>query len=363
MSIIDLVLTILAILALLWCLITIHIGSTPFQCAAMRVRWLRWFNYGKAFHFFISYKSEDAVLARQLTERFIACGLTPWFAEYAISIPERNRFQQAIDSGVENSRFGICLTNEKYFKSKYCEDERKGLLENCGVDRVIELNIDPTYKTPQEMPWAASLTHCTIQQSFKDVTELAGFRLDPLGETVESVRQNTHMRTVFPGITGTYSLDLSQWEVIPREELYAGGGDLWGPKFRRWCDSDLIWGHLIIGPQPAHVRRKPMLKGAFDDRKYYEDALEFADMFFNNELPQRCVGAHLFFLGGWSQVAFTTFHLKNTVWSRMYSLVFPGVGGREDIEFAFFFFMREPFRHFCHRAYLMDELVMSLELT
>ena len=363
MVIAVLVVSMLAILVLAVKLYTLSLGITPFQRAVMRIKWLRWFSHGKAYDAFVSYKSGDAVVARQFAESFVACGLTPWFAEYTISIPERERFGQAIDLGVRNSRFGVCLTNEKYFASKYCECERKGLLKNCGSDRVIEVKLDPTYNS-QKVPWAASLTYQTVQQTFRDVAEIAGFHLDLSGEPTEPVRQHTHTRTAFPGhpgMTGPYSLDLSQWEILPREHSITERGHLLGPAFKRWCNSDLMWGHLIIGPQDPRVRRKLMPMGAFDDREYYEEALKFADEFYKNQLPQRCVGVHLFFLDGWSHVALTSFFQEKGTWARVYSLVFPSTDGGADIEFAFFFFMREPFRHFCRRAHLMDELVASLQ--
>lgn len=103
-----------------------------------------------------------------------------------------------------------------------------------------------------------------------------------------------------------------------------------------------------------------MATGAFDDREYYEEALRFADGFFTMRLPQRCVGVHLLFLGGWSHVALTTFF--RSTWSRIYSLVFLDSDGGPDVEYAFFFFAREPFRDFCCHAHAMDELVLSLEI-
>jgi hypothetical protein len=155
------------------------------------------------------------------------------------------------------------------------------------------------------------------------------------------------------------SLDVTGWEVASPGTGDAGGGDVRGPSFRRWCGSDLIWGHLMTGEQDSRVRRRLLQAGAFDDRTYYEEALAFADAFFRTRGRQRCVGVHLLFLDGWSHVALTTFGAGT--WSRVYSLVFPGAGDAPDTEFAFFFFCREPFDHFCRHAYLMDELVLSLQ--
>ncbi len=230
------------------------------------------------------------------------------------------------------------------------------LPQNCGPSRLLEVKLDPRYSSPLAVTWTVSLHYRTVPQTLRDVSAITGFQL----EFTDRDDDDRHsVRSTFFGPAGSYSLDLSNWDFWQKRVQDAGGGDVWGPAFKRWCGSDLLWGHLVIGPQDRHVRRTLMPMGLSDDRAYYEEALRFADMFYKIHLPQRCVGVHLLFLNEWSHVALTTF-FRGT-WSRMYSLVFPGTDGGVDYEFTFFFFCQGPFRRFCHHAYLMDNLVMSFQ--
>jgi len=304
MVVVTTVVILLALLLLAGRVRTRQLAWTPFQHAARSLRPSPTVGERKAFDVFLSYKSEEAVLARQLTEQLVANGLTPWFAEYIIPISERARFLEAIDLGIQGSRFGLCLTNDEYFASIHCQHELRQMLlpQSCPASGVIEVKVDPRCRPPFEVPWAASLAFRTVSQTLRDLGDIAGFRVElPDEQGGDAAARNTFLAN-----RGSYSLDLGGWEIGRARDSNAGGGDVRGPTFKRWCGSDLIWGHLIIGPQDPAVRRRPLPVGAFDDREYYEEALRFADFFFRTQVRQRCIGVHLLFLDGWSHVAVTT---------------------------------------------------------
>jgi hypothetical protein len=122
-----------------------------------------------------------------------------------------------------------------------------------------------------------------------------------------------------------------------------------------------MWGNLIVGDQVDN----PRAWGAnLDDRQCYKYAIDFAKHYFYRRwwwrLVERPVGLHLFFSHGFSHIGFTA---KNwcSVWTRRYSVVVPHPDTSKPLEFAFIFFFRGPFTEFCRHAYLMDELVGSLD--
>jgi hypothetical protein len=308
---------------------------------------------------FVSYQNGDCVVARQLTEQLMVEGLVPWFAEYMMPYYKNNDFKNAIDVGVKSSRQGLCLTNGRYFKSNWCQYElaQLSLPSNCTVEGLFALELEEISGVVNKTPRKASVKFESIYQAVETLGPHFGIQYSTAALSTETSAQD---RRRFKGPSSSYSLNLAGWEVTPARRLDAGGGDVWGPAFRRWFDSFLIWGHLIIGPQDSRLRRRPMETGKFDDREYYEEAVKFAQLFYKNHLPQKLRGIHLLHLAGWSHPALTTF--VTGTWSRMYSLVFPSQDGGSDLEYAFFFFAREPFRDFCRHAHAMDKLVLSLEV-
>ena len=276
----SVILTALIVLALIVCwgqLRTIQLARTPFQHAAKRLRPSAAPDRAKVFDVFLSYKSEEAVLARHFAEQLVAHGVTPWFAEYTIAIADRARFQERIDLGIQASRFGLCLTDARYFHSKHCRHELTHMLlrHNCGAERVIEVKIDPD-SPPAEVSFATSLVHTTVAKTLGEFGHVAGLDLDQVDD---SNGDGATPRT-FLSHERSYSLDLTGWEEVRRRPRAAGGGDMWGPAFKRWCGSDLLWGHVIIGPQDSRTRRKLLQAGAFDDREYVRGGLEICGLLF-----------------------------------------------------------------------------------
>jgi hypothetical protein len=102
----------------------------------------------KRFDLFLSYKSEDAALARRLCEHLTASGWRVWFAEYAVLLKDRTTFQEAVAAGIRHSRLGLCLTNPRYALSPHCRWELELLLhpDHGGPARLLEIKVpgDPS---------------------------------------------------------------------------------------------------------------------------------------------------------------------------------------------------------------------------
>jgi hypothetical protein len=340
----------LAILIIFGQILSNRINKTPFQNALKNIGNLK---NEKVFDIFISYKSENSQIARQIAERLISIGFIPWCAEYIISIDERNDFMHSIDIGLNNSQNALCLTSDDYFISKYCCYELN-TLQSLQLD-LFAFELMRSNKTINNIKWKQLFQFNDI---FQATSLLCNFLKPGLNLTQRSLHEQKVLE--FQGLSSKYSLDLGGWELLPRKKRDAGNGDIWGPAYTKWIDSVLIWGHIIIGRQDTKTKRIPSKEGQYDDRHYYEEALQFANVFFKKHLIQKLVGVHLLFLGGWSQVAFTTFF--GNAWTRMYSIVIPQAYGKQDIEYTFYFYCREPFKDFCQNAYVMDELVSSLKI-
>ena len=103
--------------------------------------------FGKKYDCFISYKSKNVVVARQIADRLVASGRKVWFAEYEVLLYNRDRFPEEIERGLRDCKYGIVLTNDDYAKSEYCRSELVRLLEFCGPERTLEIMIpsEPLY--------------------------------------------------------------------------------------------------------------------------------------------------------------------------------------------------------------------------
>jgi len=75
---------------------------------------------------FISHATEDKdSFARPLAKALQAKGLKVWFDEFSLSIGDRLR--RSIDNGLANSRYGIVILSENFFKKEWPQQELDGL--------------------------------------------------------------------------------------------------------------------------------------------------------------------------------------------------------------------------------------------
>jgi len=322
----------------------------------------------KAYDFFISYKVENVGIVRPIVEQMIASGLKVWFDEYMIDFKGRDQPERAFSLGAQKSRLGICFTNDKYFGSSNCLKELALLMDvkNCGLQNIIEIRLPAKYLPLQKYPALAesqSIEYRDVNETLDFIRRFSRLSIIPMEALDSSIRTTS----IFQYNGKTYSLDLAGWDVTHQKSSQPDeDGDVKGPRFQRWCGQNRMFGHLLLGKQDLHVSRlirSEDYQEYFDDRKYFKDAVEFANVYYRKIWRQKGAGIHLVFLPDFSQhsqIAFTTL-FGPKVWSRLYSIIVPDQTNNRDKELAFFFFFEGEFQGFCRHAYLMDKVVSSLK--
>ena len=228
---------------------------------------------------FMSYKSEDVHLVRRISECLIASGYHVWFAEYEVLLQNYDRFQKAIDNGIQRSCCGVCFTNDRYVGSQYCRREIEQLLDpqNCGPDNIIEIMIPNEPRTRERYPelsHAHSLEHRFIEDTLSHIATKTGRHIVC---RMPSSAPGTEERRHFDNGRETYSLDVQGWDVSERTYLPSTSGDLEGPNISRWCGDFPMWGNLIVGDQVDNPRAWGT---TLDDRQCYKYAIDFGKHFF-----------------------------------------------------------------------------------
>ena len=78
------------------------------------------------YDFFISHASEDKEdFVRELAKRLEEAGARVWYDEHSLKIGDS--LQKEIDKGLLNSRFGIVVVSENFFKKNWAQKELEGL--------------------------------------------------------------------------------------------------------------------------------------------------------------------------------------------------------------------------------------------
>lgn len=92
---------------------------------------------GRTFDVFISHASEEKdVVVRQLATALQAAGLSVWYDEFELSIGDSLR--RKIDHGLANSRFGIVILSQAFFRKGWTNYELDGLVTlSVSGDQVL----------------------------------------------------------------------------------------------------------------------------------------------------------------------------------------------------------------------------------
>jgi hypothetical protein len=85
----------------------------------------------KRYDVFVSHASEDKVdFVKPFVELLKKKGVTVWYDEFELQIGDSLR--HSIDNGLKNSRYGIVVLSEAFFKTKWPERELNGLFAREG---------------------------------------------------------------------------------------------------------------------------------------------------------------------------------------------------------------------------------------
>ena len=92
------------------------------------------------YDFFIAHASEDKEdFVRALAEALRSKGARVWYDEFSLSVGDSLR--RSIDRGLVESRFGVVILSEHFFKREWPQSELDGLfvLEKEGVSRILPI--------------------------------------------------------------------------------------------------------------------------------------------------------------------------------------------------------------------------------
>ncbi len=96
--------------------------------------------YTREYDFFISHASEDKEdFVRQLAESLALSGAKVWYDEFTLKVGDSLRLE--IDRGLANSRFGIVVLSDNFFKKEWPVSELNGLvtLQMQGQGRILPI--------------------------------------------------------------------------------------------------------------------------------------------------------------------------------------------------------------------------------
>lgn len=345
---------------------------------------------------FMSYKSEDSNLVRQVAEQLIACGLDVWFNEYKILAAEYERFQDGIDNGLARATHAVVFTNNRWADAEWCRYEMQGLLEHIpDRSRIVEVAIPsengPRERYPDLLGRPAVVFHGDPRRpAHADVHDVVAAVLERLGyRTDMTALPATEPREAWlptSGVTfdpGPFRLN----EQKTRQQVKA-----------RAVQSDLVLGlrTVVYSLAAADVDitmdvyatnfESPISRleisdmGSSDDRAVYEAYLRYAKQWLPSEhghfrhIEYRPKGLHLVFVDGKSQIALTYVSKMEgesgpkTVWERRYAVRIPNPLADTKGELAFVFSVglkgdeAQQTRAFCRLAPWFDAVVTSADV-
>lgn len=304
---------------------------------------------------FVSYRSIDAHVARQVAEQLVASGLRVWFAEYQILLRNWDRFEAAILKGIRRSAFGLAITNDGYANSSNCQLEMAELIERLGPSCLLEVRLPDEGGTHHVFPEVAASPHFTprnTQEIGSFVQEQTGWKVRPLAEIDASA---TPRKVEGICLGERYTLDVTGWTVVDPRGYHHPDETVEGPVLQYAGGTRPLHANVFAGREYAEEARPD--ERSLDNRAMYHALMAYLPRHLGR-LRADLRGLHLLFHGGLSQMA-VTYTMKG-YWTRKYSIILPHPSGEGAAEFVFTFGFVGPFQEYCHHARLMDALVTSL---
>ncbi len=300
---------------------------------------------------FISYKSKDVYLARKLADQLIASRKHVWFAEYEILLSRRQDFLKAIEKGLKKTKYGIIITNNECIDSPYCRYEIEHLLNNCGSEKIIEVQSPPENKP--------HILYPALKTSRRFVYN------DNIKELISYIEENTKF-SILPLIVNDHS---------PEEYIGNYHGQTYMIKTPGWIFQEMAEPyHSLSTPGPIMQYGKlplfvnlyigqeldPNARDKFnnpDDRVMYDTLVQYS-IGHLNEFETKPKGVHLIWHKSGNNFAVT--YRQKTYWTRKVSILLNGPDADEITEFVFTFGFLGPFRQYCLYAHIMDDFATSV---
>jgi hypothetical protein len=345
---------------------------------------------------FVSYKSEDSNLVRQVAEQLIASGLDVWINEYQILVGEYEQFEDGIKAGIGRATHAVVFTNNRWAQAEWCLIEMRGLLEQIpDRSRIVEVAIPWEGKPREVFPELLGRPAVVYQGDPRRPAAADVHRL--VVEILERLGFSTDL-TALPAVEPH-----PDWLPSAGVTLDPGPFRLWDERTRsqwltRWKQGDLVLGlrtivyHLgtdldVSMDVYATNYESPISRlvidetGASDDRAVYTAYRRYAKSWLPSEhghfrhIWYEPKGLHLVFVGGTSQIALTYLSKMEgetepgAQWERRYAVRIPNpLCADAKGELAFVFSVRlqgdeaRQLRSFCRLAPWFDAVVTSAKL-
>lgn len=326
-----------------------------------------------SFDLFISYKVENALIARRVADKIIAAGLIPWFDEYQTIFTKD--LDEAIKSGIEKSKYCLVLTDELYYLSEKCRYELERILDTHSPEKILHVKLE---KCKENDTLLESLKNCPHIDNPTQIDEIISFIESKTNAKNLYINNESYNFKDYMGrcMGIPYSLNIFGWHIVSnnKEIIFKKAFRLLnifrkssesqadyekGPQLSRYINNHKILMNLLAGPEIEPLFFKNKILGSIDDRRAQRALKDFAIKYFST-IDGNCVGVHLVPQGGSLHYAFTYIAFSR-YWSRKYSIQLPRTNSGDLVEFVFTFTFLGPFAEFCRASEWMDQLVLSFQ--
>ncbi|MCP4677646.1 MAG: toll/interleukin-1 receptor domain-containing protein [Deltaproteobacteria bacterium] len=306
---------------------------------------------------FVSYKSEDAWLARPCAELLLAAGWRVWFDEYVILLTEGKQFRREMILGVWRSRYGVCITTKSYFSSRWCREELRGLMKKHrrNPQRIVNARLSE-YPTPTtiDLPMGPTNTCTSLHSLMRFVEQATGLASVPAPDESRPLRKSDFL--THSDLPRGWRLDTSGWikgePVEPRVIHRDGSGVDYVRPYRR----GMVVCHAQLRRTGKRNHLASTVKLSALQTLKVEAQAEFGDIYL-----LECLGVHVIKALKKTHPGFTLFVGRlPTAWCRVYRVFLDDCGRRHTWMAEFEFSLQGTFREFCAVTHFMDHMVSSI---
>jgi hypothetical protein len=329
-------------------------------------------------HVFVSYKSEDCNVVREVVEILLSAGVPVWFAEYEILPSQYDVFDRDLEANLQNAVRGcthaLVFTNNRWSQSDYCRAEMRAVTAAISAQDIIEVRI------PHE-----ELPHCEYQMLEHGKT--LDYAQDPAA-TAASVLKLLGIEGASPAraaaLSGEMSFRLWRFGLVlnpgPFESSIKGSKRAseghGAPSVLLQAELNTQTVQLVIVLQLFDSVLRSLeisQEGTAADREVYKGYRQYAQKW-EGDTSVLIRGLHLFFWNRRSQLALTyVTPSKNSdnpqgSWERRYVLSPRGAGPAERGEIHFIFYApdikgtpEEQFRKFTALCPFFDQLIQTIK--
>lgn len=326
---------------------------------------------------FVSYKSEDCNVVREVVEILISAGVPVWFAEYEVLPSQYDVFDRDLEANLQKAVRGcthaLVFTNNRWSESDYCRAEMRAVSAAISARDIIEVRIPH-----EELPHREyqMLEHGPTLDYAQDPTATATSVLRLLGiEGAPPARAavlsaKPSLRLWRFGLT----LDPGTFESSIKESRRASHGH-GAPSvlLQTALNGQAVKMVIILEVFDSVLRSLQMSQeGAAADREVYKGYRQYAQKW-EVEASVEIRGLHLYFWNARSQLALTyvtpskdSAHPQGS-WERRYVLSPRGTTPAERGEIHFIFYApdikgtpEEQFRKFTALCRVFDQLMRTV---